>query len=145
MLTISMSFGDSWFAGTQVGNNMKTRRRHNRDTQNIAATLHIQKRTYKAPAPTYTSWGPTWQCPRRKAAREAAPGGRLNPGVARPHGGANWPELWQEDHPYPPEGGAQCFLINFSGKRPPCAIKGASLTPHNTTHFGEKKKGRVHL
>ena len=32
------------------------------------------------------------------------------------------------------------------GNQPPWAIKGDSLTPHNTTEFGEKKeKGRVHL
>ena len=32
------------------------------------------------------------------------------------------------------------------GNRPTWAIKGASLTPHNTTHFGEKKeKGRVNF
>ena len=32
------------------------------------------------------------------------------------------------------------------GNQPPWAIKGDSLTPHNTTQFEEKKeKGRVHL
>jgi hypothetical protein len=37
-------------------------------------------------------------------------------------------------------------IFNSGGNRPPWAIKGDSLTPHKTTHTGEKKeKGRVHF
>ena len=35
----SASLGELLIVGAQVGNNMKTRRRHNRNTQNIAAYI----------------------------------------------------------------------------------------------------------
>ena len=40
--------------------------------------------------------------------------GWLNHRVGRPHVGAIRPHLWREDHPYPPEGGAQ-LLTPFFG------------------------------
>ena len=42
----STSVGELLIAGTQVGNNMKTRRRHNRNTQNITVCITHPKEVH---------------------------------------------------------------------------------------------------
>ena len=42
----STSVGELLIAGTQVGNNMKTHRRHNKNTQNIAACVTYPKEAH---------------------------------------------------------------------------------------------------
>ena len=43
MLTISTSFGDSWFAGTHTRNKEKTSTRHNRNTQKTSSCVTITR------------------------------------------------------------------------------------------------------
>ena len=123
-------------------------------TREFASLLHlplyIQKRTirqrkltYKAPAPKYTIWGPTRQCPGRKAVREAALMGQPNHRVGRPHVGTIRPHLWREDRPYPPEGVPSVFIFNSGLNRPSWAIKGG--LPHPLSHTPPRDLFLLHL
>jgi len=47
MLTIFMSFGDSWIAGTHTRNRAKTDKRHNTNAQNIRHCVIPTKRAHK--------------------------------------------------------------------------------------------------
>ena len=47
MLTISMSFGDSWIAGIHTRNRAKTDDRRNTDAQNIRHCIIPTKRAHK--------------------------------------------------------------------------------------------------
>ena len=118
MLTIFTSFGDSWFAGTQVGNNMKTRRRHNRNTQ-IKWTNHGR-------LPRILNKGPTRSAPAKDGSKPP------QTGLGRTHG-------WAEPL-------LRRFRLIFGGKivsiyreRPPSLStinRGNSLLPqHTPTHL----------
>ena len=114
MLTISKSFGHSWFAGTQVGNNMKTRRRHNRNTQNIAACIThpkeahlIEQMDQPRPGAANHEQGAHKECTGQRWAQTASVGVWPNPWMGRPPSEAVQAHLWREDPPYPLEGSYQ--------------------------------------
>ena len=139
----STSVGELLIAGAQVGNNMKTRRRHNRNTQNITVCIthpkeaHLTEQTDQPrPGTANPEQGAHKECTGQRWAQTASNGVRPNPWMGRP--------LQRQ------------FSLIFVGKidlilqkavisvpalisprnRPIRTIKGASLTPLNTHHQG---------
>ena len=109
-----MSFGDSWFAGTQVRNNMKTRRRHNRNTQNIVVCVthpkeaHLTKQTDQPrPGTVNPEQGAHKESTGQRWAQTASNGVRPNPWMGRTPTEAVQAQFWREAFSYPLEGGYQ--------------------------------------
>ena len=109
-----MSVGELLIAGTQVRNNMKTRRRHNRNTQNIAACVthpkeaHLTEQTDQPrPGTTNLEQGAHKECIGQRWAQTASVGVWPNPWMGRPPTEAIRAHLWGEDRSYPLEGGYQ--------------------------------------
>ena len=111
----STSVGELLIAGTQVGNNMKTRRRHNRNTQNIAAYVthpkeaHLTEQTDQPrPGTINPEQGAHKECTGQRWAQTTSNGVWPNPWMGRPPTKAVQDHLWREDCSYPLEGGYQC-------------------------------------
>ena len=111
-----MSVGELLIAGTQVGNNMKTRRRHNRYTQNIAACVthpkeaHLTEQTDRPrPGTANPEQGAHKECTAQRWAQTASEVVWPNPCIGRPTTEAVQAHLWREDRSYPLEGGYQRF------------------------------------
>src|SRR6185436_8515015 len=114
----STSGGELLIAGTQVENNMKTRRRHNRNTQNIAACVThpkeahlIEQADQPRPGTANPEQGAHKECIGQRWAQTASNGVRPNPWMGRPPTEAVHPHLWCEDRSYPLKGGCQCSHI----------------------------------
>ena len=110
----STSVGELLIAGPQVKNNMKTRRRHNRNTQNIAACVthpkeaHLTEQTDQPrPGTANPEQGAHKECTGQRWAQTASVGVWPNPWIGRPSTEAVQAHLWREDHSYPLEGGYQ--------------------------------------
>ena len=109
-----MSVGELLIAGTQVGNNMKTRRRHNRNTQNNTAYVTHPKEAYLTkqtnqprPGTANPVQGAHKECTDQRWAQTASEGLWPNPWMGRPLTEAVQAHLWREDRSYPLEGGYQ--------------------------------------
>ena len=126
-------------AGTQVGNNMKTCRRHNRNTQNIAACITHPKEahlTEQMDQPRPGTVNPEQEahkeCTSQRWAQTTLVGVWPNPWMGRSPTEAVLAHLWREDHSYPLEGGCQCFHIYEWREPTSSTIKMASITPSHT-------------
>ena len=87
----STSVGELLIAGTQVENNMKTRRRHNRNTQNIAACVTHPKEphlTEQTDQPRPSTVNPEQEahkvCTGQRWSQTALVGVWPNPWIGRP-------------------------------------------------------------
>ena len=87
----STSVGELLIAGTQVGNNMKTHRRHNKNTQNIAVCVthpkeaHLTEQTKKPrPGTANPEQGANKECTSQRWAQTASNRVWPNPWMGRP-------------------------------------------------------------
>jgi len=102
--------------GTQVGNNMKERRRHNRNTQNIAACVTHPKEAYltvQTDQPRPGTMNPEQEahkeCTGQRWAQTTSNGVWPNPWMGRTPTEVVQAHLWREDCSYPLEGGYQRY------------------------------------
>ena len=109
-----MSLGELLIAETQVGNNMKNHRRHNKNTQNIAAGItypkeaHLTKQTDQPRSGTANpEQGAHNECTGQRWAQTASNGVRLNPWMGRTPTEAVQAQFWWEAQAYPLEGSYQ--------------------------------------
>ena len=109
-----MSVGELLIAGTQVGNNMKTRRRHNRNTQKITACVtypkeaHLTEQTDQPrPGTANPEQGAHKECTGQRWAQTASKGVWPNPWAGRTPTEAVQAQFWREACAYPLEGGYQ--------------------------------------
>ena len=98
----STSVGELLIARTQVGNNMKTHRRHNKNTQNIAACVtypkeaHLTEQTDRPrPGTANPEQGAHMECTGQRWAQIASTGVWPNPWVGRTPTEAVQAQLWQ--------------------------------------------------
>ena len=93
---------------------MKTRRRHKRNTQSIAAYVthpkgaHLAKQTDQPrPGTANPEHGDHKECTGQRWAQTASNGVRPNPWMGQTPTEAVQAHVWREDRPYPLEGGYQ--------------------------------------
>ena len=99
----STSIGELLIAGTQVGSNMKTRRRHNSNTQNRATCITHPKESQLTeqtdqprPGTTNPEQGAHKECTDQRWAQIASTGVWPNPWVGRTPTEAVQAQLWRE-------------------------------------------------
>ena len=102
-----MSFGDSWFAGTHMRNKEEISKRHNRNTQNIAACVthpkeaHLTEQTDQPrPDTANPEQGAHKECTGKRWAQTASVRVWPNPWMGRPPYEAVQAHLWREDPSY---------------------------------------------
>ena len=95
-------------------NKEEIRKKHNRNTQNIAACVthpkeaHLTEQTNQPrPGTTNPEQGAHKECTGQRWAQTASNGVRPNPWMGRTPTEAVQAHLWREDRPYPLEGGYQ--------------------------------------
>ena len=134
MLINSTSFGDSSFAGTHTRNKEKTNTRRNRNTQKTSSCVTLTRWAQLTEKIDLQDGGPSGsvQDERRRERQHPRAGrttGSADP-MSAPLGlifGGKIDHILLKAVP-------SVSIFIPGGNRPPWAIKGASLTPHNTHH-----------